>query len=64
VSEDYYDVVFIHDDTAFVFGRRVGGEEFYRLLTEEERERVYALTRKHEQQREALLREIADAKEV
>jgi len=59
MSEDYFDFVVINSDTIILFGRRADGTEFHRELTAEERERVCALTAKHDRQRESLLRELA-----
>jgi hypothetical protein len=59
MSEDYFDFVGINSDTIILFGRRADGAEFHRELTAEERERVYDLTARHDQQRERLLRELS-----
>lgn len=59
MGEDYFDCVGINSDTIILFGRRADGTEFHRKLSADEREQVYALTRKHDQQRENLLRQLA-----
>jgi hypothetical protein len=59
MSEDYFDFVEINGNTIILFGRRADGNSFHRELTDDERERVYALTWKHDRQRETLLRELA-----
>ena len=59
MGEDYFDFVGINSDTVIIYGRHADGREFYRPLNAEERERVYALTHKHDRQRESLLREFA-----
>jgi len=59
MSEDWFDFVGVGSDTIILYGCRADGTEFRRELNADERERVYALTRKHDQQREHLLRELA-----
>lgn len=59
MSEDWFDFVGIGSDTIILFGRRADGTEFHRELTPEERERVYAMERKHGAACDRLLRELA-----
>lgn len=59
MSEDFYDVVFLNNDTAILHGQRADQTQVYRPLTNEERERVEALERKYGRERDRLLRELA-----
>ena len=63
MSEDYYDVVFLNEETTILYGRTADGRNFYRVATEEETDRLCSLERKYACEREALLRDMADEAE-
>jgi hypothetical protein len=63
MSEDYYDVAWVNYDKAILHGTRADGTEIERVLTDDERERVYDLSHRHEREKYALLRELSEVTE-
>lgn len=60
MSEDYFDVAWIHGERkAILHGKRADGSEVERVLSDDERERYFAMIRKHDREAYALLRELA-----
>jgi hypothetical protein len=60
MSEDYFDVVFLNEETAILHGRTAEGVNFYRELTEDESDKICALERRYSCERDQLLRHFAE----
>jgi hypothetical protein len=60
VSEDYFDVVFLNEDTAILYGRTAEGTNFYRELTEARATRSALWRGAYATERDALLRDFAE----
>jgi hypothetical protein len=60
MSEDYFDVAWIHGERkAILHGKRADGSEVERELTMRERELFFAMDAKHSAERYRLLRSFA-----
>jgi hypothetical protein len=59
MSDDYFEIAWINHDKPILHGQRSDGSKVERVLTDDERERVYDLNARHAREMQKLLREMA-----
>lgn len=59
MSEDHFDIAWVNYEKAILWGSRADDTQIERVLTDAERERVWAMNAKHEAAMNRLLRELA-----
>lgn len=60
MSEDYYDFQEINHNKIILFGRKVGGVDFDREMTMQERDKLYAFVARQDAEKYRFLRDMAN----